>query len=242
MPHRQVRTALAALALCVVASPVSAQWSEDSRSFASRRGFGAKSQLSISAERIFGFVSSTETTEPGMLEISTTTQTIGFIAQGQASSPYSVPRLALDYFVADGVSVGGSIGYATSSSETETSGGGTSVTMEGDTTTTFLFTFRGGYAHMFSRSAGIWPRLGFTYHSVGSEDPDGNSEFTVSGLALGLEVQFVLSPVEHFAFTVGPSFDVGLGGSSEASNGGTSVETDTTITDIAITVGVLGWL
>jgi len=182
------------------------------------------------------------TLEPGNSEISTTTQTIGFIAQGEATSPYSVPRLALDYFVADGVSLGGSIGYATSSSETETSAGGATVTTEGDPTTAFLFSLRGGYAHMFSQSAGIWPRLGFTYYNLGTEDADGTGEFTVSGFALGLEVQFVLSPVEHFAFTVGPSFDVGLGGSSEVSNGGTSTETDMTITDIAITVGVLGWL
>jgi hypothetical protein len=125
-------------------------------------------------------------------------------------------------------------------------GGGATVTTEGPTVTTFVFAPRAGFALMFNEMIGIWPRAGFTYYSVSSEQdsPAGTAERSENGLALALEGLFVISPLNHVGFTVGPTFDIGLTGgvtSRAAAPGATEVEADKKVTDIGVNAGLLVW-
>lgn len=84
---------------------------------------------------------------------------------------------------------------------------------------------RVGYAIDFSRSFGFWPRGGLTFRNDDFDRGDDEE------LALTLEAMFYGSPAEHFAFTFGPAFDLGIAGDrEEAQNFG------------IITFGVLGWI
>ena len=89
-----------------------------------------------------------------------------------------------------------------------------------------------GYVHAFGRVVGIWPRGGFTYHSgeVGGRDENG--------FALTLECPFTFSPVEHFAFHIGPTFDVDLFGEAE---GGGGNDIDQHYRAFGLNAGLLGW-
>jgi hypothetical protein len=121
-------------------------------------------------------------------------------------SPFDTPRLAFDYFVIDGLSVGGSLGYASGSDDSEDFLSQPPAATPSDYSA-FVFAPRAGYVFMFSDVAGIWPRGGFTYHTFGVDEAFGES-----GLALTVEAMFVLTPVQHFGILVGPTFDIDFTG------------------------------
>lgn len=157
---------------------------------------------------------------------------------GVENTAYTFPRIAADYFVIDGLSVGASLAYVHSSSSSETELMGTSVESDGPSTSGFLIAPRVGYAYMFQDNLGIWPKLGITYVSAGLTDDDDN-EFSTSALAVSLDVPLVFVPVEHVAFTAGPSLDLGVSGSSEVNpDVGATEETDFKATDIGLNVGM----
>ena len=59
---------------------------------------------------------------------------------------------------------------------------------------------------MFSKVVGFWPRIGITYQD--QKTPVGHSGI----LAITVEANLVIVPVEHAAITVGPTVDAGLSG------------------------------
>lgn len=127
---------------------------------------------------------------------------------GDPRAIYVNPRVGLDYFIIDGLSLGGSFTLLhTSVSPSQPAGPGFSET-------DWLFAPRVGYAYMFSDVVGIWPRGGISY-SHDSQDYDDPTQNGSSGhvFALDLDVPFLIAPVKDFAITVGPVFDVTLGGS-----------------------------
>jgi hypothetical protein len=107
---------------------------------------------------------------------------------------YLLPRLGIDFFIIDHLSIGGSFVFYNTGSDSH-----------------FLLSPRVGYAIDFSRAFGFWPRGGFTYRNDDFDRGD-NDEF-----ALTLEAMFYGSPVDHFAFIFGPAFDVGIAGDREES-------------------------
>jgi hypothetical protein len=126
------------------------------------------------------------------------------------SNPYATARLGIDGFVTDHLSFGGSLAFWNLSPR----GNGRSVTGG-------LVSPRIGYAINIGESFGFWPRGGVTYVNY-----DGDEE-----LALTLEGLFFASPVNHFAFTFGPAFDLGVVGDNRE---GKSIA--------VLTFGVLGWI
>jgi hypothetical protein len=185
--------------------------------------FGKAGQFAIGAERLFGFSwdSETETTpasgnvgERKDTDRHTTVSFLNNALVGSASS-YNFARLAGDFFVIDGLSLGASLGYATSSLTTKTSQEGISTKTKMGSTTGILVAPRVGFAHMFSPMVGLWPRAGITYVSIDAEDADGNDVASKDRIALGLDVPFVLSPVSHVGFMIGPSLDFGFSGSND---------------------------
>jgi hypothetical protein len=150
----------------------------------------------------------------------------------------NIPRLALDFFVIESVSVGGSLFYLHKSGEVENDAG------SADTPSVGIFGFapRVGYAYAFDETFSLWPRLGLTYMSVSTEDEDGN-EGSISAWDLTGEIMFGISPMSNFAILLGPYLDLGLGGTTEATDpvGGGTVESDSTITSYGLTVSIVGY-
>jgi hypothetical protein len=236
---RRISSVAVALSVSLSAAVAGAQ--------AAPGGFGSAGQFTIGAERMFGYVHSNQHTEREVAGVTTETDVSmsQFALLGlngnDAISPYGHPRIGFDYFVIDRLSVGGSLIFKTTSSETEAEG----QSADGPSNTTFLFAPRAGYAFMFNDTVGIWPRLGFTYYTSSTEleTPAGTFEDSENGLALAIEGLFVIAPMPHFGFTVGPTFDIGLTGSVEETDPppAPNAEADRTVTDLALHAGVVVW-
>jgi hypothetical protein len=186
-------------------------------------GFGSPG-VAISAERMFGIVStSTTVKEDGNpIEVTNRGTTVSLLSNslGPFSSTYSSARLGIDGFVIQGLSVGAALGYVSTSTSTKIENQGSSLEEDGPTWHGFIFAPRVGYAHMFMDLVGIWPRAGITYVSFGNDETNGvNSyEYSSSRLALTLEVPVVISPAPHTAILVGPTLDLGLSGGNESTS------------------------
>jgi hypothetical protein len=149
-------------------------------------GFGDSGQFVLSAEDLFGF-----TYDHPSGGTSSTTFTLfsnGFA--GVSVNPYDWPRVAFDYFVTKGISLGGAI----SASRTTTGDNSTNA---------FLIAPRIGYATMVGPWLGVWPRAGVTYLYSAS-----NEKF----LALTVDALAVIMVASHLGITFGPTVDVGLTG------------------------------
>jgi hypothetical protein len=193
--------------------------------------FGKQGDAVFAAERLFGFHSSHATLEndPGDdFEYDATSFSLGWRAG--AAGPYDVPRFAFDYLVIDSLSIGGSLGFASVSSDSDIGplGG------DGDTTTV-LFAPRVGYVYMFNDVIGIWPRGGFTYHSQNVDDA-----YDSNGFGLNLEAMFPIIPKGNWGFLVGPTLDIDITGSLDPD--GPADDLDLTYTTFGIQAGLFGWL
>jgi len=202
---------------------------------ASAQVFGNKGDAAFGAERLMGvhsdhvFQDGAVPGEPGR-DYDVTTFGLGWFGHA-AATPFDLPRITFDYFIADHWSLGGALAYATTDITANNGRGGAPDTSSG---AEFLFNPRVGYAHMFGRVVGIWPRAGLTYHSE-TVNNDGN----LNGFALGIEAQFVFVPATHFAFLLGPSFDLDFTGRWRPTQGS---EVDHGYRSIGLQVGLLGWI
>ncbi len=160
-----------------------------------------------------------------------------------------LPRLALDYFVTEGISVGGSFIFISRSGEIETSGGGQSQTQDGGSQQLLAIHPRVGYAFPFDETFSIWPRLGFLYTSTANTpgDPVGGGtagpDTTDTATDVTLEAMVGISPFSHFAILVGPYLYLGLGGKDEspAATGNGVDEDDRTLTLYGLTTSIVGY-
>jgi hypothetical protein len=212
-------------------------------------GFGSAGTVAISAERLFGIVASSDTEtidgQPGEQTGYSTTVSLLSSPYGGLLSSYSYPRVGVDVFAIQGLSLGAALGYVTISTSSKAELNGASVETDGPTLNGFIFAPRVGYAYMFMDLLGIWPRAGITYVSAGSSDTNemGDSvETSTNRLALTLEVPLVIAPSPHAAITVGPTLDLGLSGGAETTTtiDGVSVTTkrDHKATDIGLQAGL----
>jgi hypothetical protein len=152
--------------------------------------FGERSQVTISSDAGL-YVSTTSTSG---LDGSTTKLTL---------------RPAIDYFVANNVSVGGFVGleYARTSAVHAT---------------TFAIGPRVGYNLAFAEHFSFWPKLGFSYSSsstsVDTAVPPGTTSLAdASGnhLALNVFAPVMFHAVQHFFLGFGPALDVDLTGNAK---------------------------
>jgi len=169
---------------------------------------------------------------------------------GEDFDLYSAPRVGFDYAVIPSLTLGGSIGYLHRSGKTEVSENGVSASTDTPTGNGFVINPRIGYALSLTPTIAIWPRGGVTYFTANEKTTSmaGTTRTTsISGFAVSLDPQLVISPVPHFAFMVGPVADIPLAGhvTNERVNTmtgiSTSTETSTKVTNFGITAGVLGY-
>jgi hypothetical protein len=189
---------------------------------ASAQELGAKGDAVFSVDRLMGVTGTHVAGERGPLEYHNDYTSISFGWRASPDlSPFDVPRFAFDYLFIDHLSIGGSLGYASVDAD------------QGADYSTFVISPRVGYAYAFGKVVGIWPRAGFTYHSTNIDD-----DFDEKGFALSLECPFTFSPATHFAFHIGPTFDIDMFGSRDPSP---IDKGDRTYRTFGLNAGLLGW-
>lgn len=175
----------------------------------------------------------------GTTEVTAKTTNVHLFGGGAAG----LPRLALDYFVIEGLSLGGSFVYMNRSLSGESDAGSVDI---GSEQTLFVHP-RVGYAIPFDETFSFWPRAGLAFHSltqttdaIGTQ-PESEVSFTSTNLTL--EGMFGISPMSHFAILVGPYVYFGLGGSRETDPGGgaATTEVDRNLTLYGLTTSIVGY-
>jgi hypothetical protein len=180
---------------------------------------GDKRTLAFSADRMFGIYQTHLEIDAGPFEQDVDEFELGFMWQDTPRVvPYTMPRMGVDYFIGEHLSLGGTIAYATASFGDDDDGDRSAL----------LFAPRIGGAWMLGSVVGVWVRGGIEYFSYG-EDADAH-QFALFG-----EVPFIFKPADNWAFTVGPTFDFGFAGEAGDDN-------DLRTTSFGLSVGMLGWL
>ena len=189
---------------------------------ASAQELGAKGDAVFSVDRVMGITGTHVAGQAARLDYQRdwTSFSFGWRASPELS-PFDMPRLAFDYLILDHLSIGGALGYASLDVD------------QGNDISTFVIAPRVGYLYSFGRVVGVWPRGGFTYHSTSIND-----QFDEKGFALSLECPFTFSPAAHFAFHVGPTFDIDMFGSRDPSP---IDKGDRTYRTIGLNAGLLAW-
>jgi hypothetical protein len=123
-------------------------------------------------------------------------------------------KLGLHYFVVPGLSLGGSVGFESRSGSNTYQDVGGVYTRSIATGTTFLLQPKAGYLLMLTPVAGFWFRagLGFRYDRNRANDYQPDSNITDSSWHVSGDVLFVITPVPHFGFYIGPTGDLSLTG------------------------------
>ena len=192
---------------------------------------GTKGDAIFSAERLFGVRGENlrrELPAPAQpIDMTETTIAFGF---AEHLTPYNIPRFGFDYMLIDKLSLGGVLGFSTTSADIDGPGAGLA------TPTLFMITPRVGFLHMFGRVAGIWPRGGFTFHSLTSKE---GYAFNEKGFSLNLECNFPIVIAQHFGVEVGFAFDRSLTANLDPDDG---VDYDVTYQSIALQIGLFGWI
>lgn len=214
--------------------------------------FGEDGQLILSGERLFGFSYSTTTTESSGTKATESTTALSLMWPGPSlgPTPYEIARAAFDVVVGSGVTLGGSIGFATFSGSTKTEAGGQSQTRDDPTLTLFALAPRVGYVLPLSDTFAFWPRVGITYYSIRASTEltaagvTSTTKTTTDGVGLDLEPAFVYTPVSHFGILIGPAADIALSGkqSVEVSSRPSNVpDTKEKFNSFGVHLGLLGY-
>jgi len=188
---------------------------------------GQRGQFIFGVERVTGLFFDSQTityTDTANREREHTFKATTFGLLGvDSGSPSALPRFALDYVVASGFTIGGSVVLSTRSLSLEGQGGqkpAAPYTASADGLTLFGG-FRAGFAYPFDNTFAIWPRAGLSYASSTTEvtgtNPTtgastGTFEYRVRFGNLNLELLGALSPIKHVVLLAGPYLDLGLGG------------------------------
>jgi hypothetical protein len=189
---------------------------------ASAQELGAKGDVVFSIDRVMGITGTHDSGESGIVDYHDDFTSISFGWRATPDgSPFDVARLAFDYLIADHFSIGGALGYASVDADQQ------------NDYSTFIIAPRVGYAYAFGRVVGIWPRGGFTYHTASVDN--GIDE---KGFALTLECPFTFSPATHFAFHIGPTFDIDMFGSRDPFP---IDKEDHTFRTFGVNAGLLAW-
>ncbi|MGC4086926.1 MAG: hypothetical protein QM756_03305 [Polyangiaceae bacterium] len=145
-------------------------------------------KVSVALERVFGLHYMHEEVQfpNGTSDVHSATA-VGLGWYG-ARSFYHWGRAAVDGFVINRLSLGGSIGFYNQSGDGNDSG--------------FLIYPRVGYVVPISSVFSFWPRGGFSFVSFNNSSLFG----------LGAEAMFVASPREGWGILFGPTFDFGFAG------------------------------
>ncbi len=161
--------------------------------------FGDAGQLTLSAERLFGY--SWRHRTQGTAHDSLSTFSLLADPEGAGAAGYAWPRLGFDYFVVRGISLGAAASFFRSSGI-------------GAATTGYELAPRLGYAAVVGPWLTVWARAGFTYFHATAE------RFS----AITIEVPLVIAVAPHLSLLIAPAADIGIAGNINP--GGSAKDTD----------------
>ncbi len=200
---------------------------------------GNAGQFTVAVERITGLYSDHESFKPSGSSKSQTAKTLHLALLGNDDgSPSVTPRAAFDYFVIDGLSLGGSISYMSHAPS-----GGASQKL-------FMISPRVGYAYAFDSTFSLWGRGAFDYshlsYSVPAINASGSSttaSASTNFTQVTLEAMLGISPMKHVAFLAGPYVDIGVGGSRSMKDPVTNkdVSASDKLTSYGLTAAILAY-
>lgn len=210
--------------------------------------FGDKGQFAITAEDLMGFYSETETVHPDTGNVSNTSTRFSFLFNTRAdgAATFASPKLGLHYFIIPSLSLGGTLGFESRSGDVTTQIRGVSTTTDKPSSTTFVFLPKVGYALMLNDILGFWFRGGPGV-AVDSSHPNNNDlpKVNTTFWLLSLDALFVVTPLPHVGFYVGPGFDFSFAGSASTTTnvgGGTqTTSVDTSYTRFSLGFGMLAY-
>ena len=147
---------------------------------------------------------------------------------------------AADYFVMQGLSLGGQISY-THSSETSGSGtmNGAAVPSTTISTNTFGIGPRVGYNIPFNDVVSFWPKLGLVFSDTSVGGQGGAPGSSGNTFDLVIFAPFLFHPAQHFFVGIGPYFQTDLTSSASAAGVSQTNVPKTTSYGLQFTVG--GW-
>jgi hypothetical protein len=173
--------------------------------------FGGAGQLAISGDMQFAVQGQSYSAPNGQTSpSSTTTATL---------AP------AADFFVVQGLSVGGQFLYA----HTEIQGFQNSAD-------SFGISPRVGYNIALGDTFSFWPKVGFAYTTMSFSNNGGSQNF----VSIGAFAPFLVHPAKHFFLGVGPGVETDLSRSRSPANGPSVDQTKVTTYGVTFVVG--GWL
>jgi hypothetical protein len=163
------------------------------------------------------------------------------------TSFYNLPRLGFDWVPVQNLTLGGALWlYADLSASLSTSpASGPSTSANQPKVTYWGVAPRVGYIFPIGDKLSFWPRAGIEYLNVSSSDV-GNGSGSVTQFAVNVEAMLVVSPWNHFGFTVGPTVDIPISGeqttTSTPNGGGTSTSTrvSSSMFQVGMSAGMLG--
>jgi hypothetical protein len=179
--------------------------------------FGSKYQVAFGAERLFGFHwVNNNWQNPDNTRGSASGTSVGFGWQFAQHMQFNQPRLGIDFFVVQDISIGGAIGAFSRSGRAGSDDG-------------FIFSPRVGFNVPLSQVVTFWPRLGLTFIAVGDDHA-----FGFSG-----EANFAFFPhaSSGWAVLLTPSMDLAPFGGTDRGNG---PNTDFSAYSFGVSVGILG--
>ena len=145
---------------------------------------------------------------------------------------------ALDYFVIPNLSVGGVVLFT----HTEQSSGST-ANQPSETSSINLYGIGGrvGYNIGISDSLSFWPKLGLLYVGGSTSPAGGGNGISTSAFDVQVYAPFLLHPVKHFFFGIGPFLQTDLT-ASQSSRGRERPRTPTKTTQYGLLFDVGGWM
>jgi hypothetical protein len=164
---------------------------------------------------------------------------------------YNLPRIAFDWLPVDNVTIGGAFWLYTqlSASDTLSPANGPSTTTDQPKVTYWGVAPRVGYVIPLGHTLAFWPRAGVEYHNVATSSVNGSTSTTITQFSLEAEALLVISPWNHFGFTVGPTADIPItghttsqtaAGTGAAGAPSTSTSVDSAMLQFGVSAGMLG--
>jgi hypothetical protein len=249
--HRRILT----VALAIVATG----WGTPALAASPAADFANSGTAVISVDQVMPIVAYSSTTiTSGGIKTTNSATSISLVTAGVGNTTSAIsfkmlPRLAFDYIVGPGITVGGSAWVFTNlsaSQDVSPSGGGATVSTDQPKATYWGFAPRIGYAVAVGEILALWPRLGVEYGDVeiGTVSQSGitSGGGSVNQLALDLDGLLVITPIHHFGIALGPTAAIPLTGKTNTNtsvNGGTNTSTSSDISMwyVALTLNVLGY-
>jgi hypothetical protein len=183
--------------------------------------FAKHGTVAVGTERVFGinYTKSTVKDLGATQEDQGSSTSIAFLGT-LPTSIGAIPRLNFDVFLGPGVSVGGGVMYQHIRSASTF---GATNTSSDSNAAYILVAPRVGFGIPINAALAVWPRWGISYLHLKSEDPDvdpaiGTRTYSTGMWYTTLDALLLISPVQHVAFNVGPTFDVLIHGPSRKRN------------------------